>query len=177
MDRAPPFAELGDLPVGRPAVQRHAPAGVARADLTPDPPASILVLLAREALARLEITRVHPRHDPLRSERIDPAVRAAQARAREISQALRAAGLGDLRTLQRLFDDGLSLTDGDYDRRTPMHLAAAEGQVDVVRFLLDRSIDPNARDRWGGTPLGDAEFGDHSNIVALLREHGAESGQ
>ena len=111
-----------------------------------------------------------------RRERIDPAVRAAQGRAREISQALRAAGLGDLRTLQRLFDDGLSLTDGDYDRRTPMHLAAAEGQVEVVRFLLDRSIDPNDRDRWGGTPLGDAEFGNHSNIVELLEKHGAESG-
>ncbi len=111
-----------------------------------------------------------------RHERIDPAIRTTQRRARETSQALRAASLGDIRTLRGLRDDGSSLQDGDYDRRTPMHLAAAEGQVDVIRFLLEHSVDPNTRDRWGGTPLADAEFGDHKAIVELLREHNAELG-
>ena len=111
-----------------------------------------------------------------RRERIDPAVRSAQTRARETSQALRAAELGDLRTLQRLFDDGSSLGDGDYDRRTPMHLAAAEGQAEVVSFLLERGVDPNSHDRWGGTPLADAEFGQHTEVVELLKAHKAEVG-
>ena len=57
-----------------------------------------------------------------------------------------------------------------------MHLAAAEGQVEVIRFLLEHSVDPNTHDRWGGTPLADAEFGDHGAIVELLREHNAELG-
>jgi glutaminase len=109
-------------------------------------------------------------------ERIDPGVRTAQTRARETSQALRAAGLGDLRTLQRLLDDGSSLMDGDYDRRTPMHLAAAEGQTEVVRFLLERAVDPNSRDRWGGTPLADAEFAKHADVIELLKGHDAEMG-
>jgi glutaminase len=124
-----------------------------------------------------ETFRVHL-YDGLsaRHERIDPRVRAAQSRARETSQALRAASLGDIRTLQRLFDDGCTLKDGDYDRRTPMHLAAAEGQLAVVRFLLERGVNPNTSDRWGGTPLGDAEFGNHADVADLLKSHDAEIG-
>jgi ankyrin repeat protein len=109
-------------------------------------------------------------------ERIDPAVRASQVRAQETSQLLRAASIGEMRTLQRLIDDGASLSSGDYDRRTPMHLAAAEGQLQIVRFLLDHSVDPNIEDRWGGTPLGDAEFGKHTDVVDLLKAHKAELG-
>ena len=109
-------------------------------------------------------------------ERIDPSARAVQVRARETSQLLRAASIGDMRTLQRMVDDGSSLSDGDYDRRTPMHLAAAEGQLQVVRFLLEHSVDPNIADRWGGTPLGDAEFGNHAKVVELMKSHNAESG-
>ena len=30
------------------------------------------------------------------------------------------------------------LSCADYDRRTPLHLAAAENQADVVRFFIDR---------------------------------------
>ena len=109
-------------------------------------------------------------------ERIDPAVRATQSRARETSQALRAASLGDIRTLRRLLDDGSNLQRGDYDRRTPMHLAAAEGQIEVIRFLLEHSVDPNTSDRWGGTPLADAEFEGHGSVVELFNSHKAEMG-
>jgi glutaminase len=112
----------------------------------------------------------------IKGERSDPRIRAAQLRALLTSQALRAAGSGDVRTLQRLFDDGLTLEEGDYDRRTPLHLAAAEGQPEVVSFLLDHSVAPNALDRWGGTSLDDAELGSHTEVVELLRQHGAKSG-
>lgn len=109
-------------------------------------------------------------------ERIDPAFRTSQTRAQEISHALRAAELGDQRTLQRLTDDGTNLADGDYDHRTPMHLAAAEGQTEVANFLLERGVDPNNRDRWGGTPLADATLGKHEAVIELLKRHNAEIG-
>mgnify|MGYP003572629382 FL=1 len=112
-----------------------------------------------------------------RSDRIDPRVPAARLRAHQTSQALRAANIGDLRTLQHLFDDHADLSKGDYDLRTPMHLAAAEGHLEVVRFLLEKDISPNTRDRWGGTPLNDAELGEHSDVIDLLKQRGAEPGE
>jgi glutaminase len=46
------------------------------------------------------------------------------------------------------------LTDlGDYDRRTCVHLAAAEGHEDVLKFLLMHGANPHPKDRWGNTPL------------------------
>ena len=111
-----------------------------------------------------------------RSNRIDPRVTTARSRARQTSLALRAANIGDLRSLQHLFDDHADLSKGDYDNRTPMHLAATEGNLEVVRFLLENEISANLHDRWGGTPLDDAELGNHSNVIELLKQHGAEPG-
>ena len=47
-------------------------------------------------------------------------------------------------------------TMGDYDFRTPLHLAACAGSVEAAVVLLDHGADPNARDRWDRTPLHDA---------------------
>ena len=111
-----------------------------------------------------------------RSSRIDPRVTTARSRARQTSLALRAANIGDIRSLQHLYDDNADLSKGDYDNRTPMHLAAAEGHLEVVRFLLDNEISANHHDRWGGTPLDDAELGNHTDVIELLKQHGAEPG-
>ena len=37
----------------------------------------------------------------------------------------------------RLYTNGADMNHGDYDKRTPLHLAAVEGQLDCVRFLLE----------------------------------------
>ena len=78
--------------------------------------------------------------------------------------------------MQRLVSDHADLGTGDYDLRTPMHLSAAEGHLDVVRFLLDHGVSPNTADRWGGTPIDDAELRGHSVVVELLRQHDAKHG-
>lgn len=46
----------------------------------------------------------------------------------------------------------------------------------MVRFLLEHNVNPNAPDRWGGTPLDDAELGGHSDVIDLLKQHHAENG-
>ncbi|GAA6088800.1 glutaminase kidney isoform, mitochondrial isoform X1, partial [Tachysurus ichikawai] len=59
----------------------------------------------------------------------------------------------------------------DYDSRSALHVAAAEGHVDVVRFLLEAcKVNPVPKDRWGNTPLDEAtHFGHHEvNLDGML---------
>jgi len=63
---------------------------------------------------------------------------------------------------------GGNLGCSDYDGRTAMHLAASEGQIKVIQWLLDRGVRKNPRDRWGSTPIEDAEREGHIKIVSLL---------
>ena len=48
------------------------------------------------------------------------------------------------------------LSKGDYDGRTPLHLAAAEGHVEMLNYLLSKNVDPAPKDRWGNTPFFEA---------------------
>ena len=108
--------------------------------------------------------------------RIDPRVSLAQWKASITSQALWAASSGDLWTLRRLHAEQVNLDQGDYDERTPLHLAAAEGHIEVVRFLLKAGVDVNTIDRWGGTPLDDAIHNQQTEVETLLRESNAVEG-
>jgi glutaminase len=52
---------------------------------------------------------------------------------------------------------GVDLNLGDYDKRTPLHVAAASGQVKIVLWLIEEANVLNSPvDRWGATPLNDA---------------------
>lgn len=67
-----------------------------------------------------------------------------------------AAGSGDIDEVKYLLKQGASVNQGDYDNRTPLHLAASEGHLEVVQMLLQYGANPSLKDRWGGTPLQDA---------------------
>lgn len=60
------------------------------------------------------------------------------------------------------------------DKRTPLHLAAAEGCYSSVAWLLSHEVDVNPVDRFKRTPLEDAVRGDHGEVVQLLVSHGAK---
>ena len=86
----------------------------------------------------------------------------------------KAAANGDLRSLRTLIvDKGASVNAGNCDGRRALHLAAAEGHREVVKFLLECRVDVNAQDRWGGTPLQDARQGGHTRVAELLLRAGA----
>ncbi len=101
-------------------------------------------------------------------------------RRSEVEQALypvllcSAASLGDLKGLRRMYDGGADPTAADYDGRTALHLAAAEGHAEVVSFLIARGATVNAKDRWGATPLYDAVQNGHEDAADRLLEGGAE---
>ncbi len=85
-----------------------------------------------------------------------------------------AASLGDLDGLRRMCEGGADPATADYDGRTALHLAAAEGHAEVVAYLLSRGAPASARDRWGATPLHDAVQNGHERAADRLLEQGAK---
>ena len=83
----------------------------------------------------------------------------------QITQILATNGKADGKRLVNL---------GDYDSRTPLHVAAAEGNQSCVLKLLDEDANPNPEDRWGHTPLYDACNHTHTPCVVVLIRFGAE---
>ena len=117
------------------------------------------------------------------SDKRDPRVSRSQQQSNEVTEVVWAASKGDLHALQDQLSRGASLVCADYDLRTPLHLAAAEGQQHIVQLFVDRreagdaDIDINPRDRWGGTPLDDAVLQGHEDIAEMLRQAGARPGR
>ena len=104
---------------------------------------------------------------------------------------------GSLSSIQRYLMAGVDLGQCNYDRRTPLHVAAAEGHYDVVEFLLTKAKVPTSpldrycewRDhfieanlisffcfRWSRTPLDEAQAFGHDSVVKLLQQNGAQNG-
>ena len=83
-------------------------------------------------------------------------------------RAIYAASIGDISELKRLVAHGHDLNTADYDGRTPLHLACAEGQVDAARYLLDQGVETQPRDRWGNTPLKDAMRHEQDAVKVLF---------
>lgn len=89
--------------------------------------------------------------------------------------ALYAAAEGDLSELQKLLLSGVSANICDYDGRSLLHLAASEGHLRIVKYLLKHHvIDLEATDRWGGTPITDAINNGHTAVATYLKLHELE---
>lgn len=77
--------------------------------------------------------------------------------------------------VRRIFMGGdISVDESDYDDRTPLHLAASNGHISMVKHLvIVHGADINVIDRYNGTPISDAVRGRHSECAAFLRQQGA----
>jgi glutaminase len=80
--------------------------------------------------------------------KIDPRKRVGELEKDEIISMLFAARSGDLNALRRIYIRGVNLELADYDMRTALHVAASEGQMEIVKFLLDvAKVKPDPVDR------------------------------
>ena len=80
--------------------------------------------------------------------------------------------------IKRLVDNGVDPNEADYDGRTAMHLAASEGNMEVLKYLISIQANIMCRDRFNGTPLEDTvrhhfEIRNAVQAEKLLRDHGA----
>ena len=83
---------------------------------------------------------------------------------------------GNLDQLRRLISNHCNPDEADYDARTAMHLAASNGHLESVKFLISSWAVPNPVVRWGGTPLSDAIRHNHADVQKYLAEVGGVIG-
>lgn len=104
------------------------------------------------------------------STKLDPRQCKPSMNSHAVYSAIEAASNGDVDELKRLVGFGIDLNNADYDGRTPLHLAAAEGRLEAVRFLINKGVAIQPRDRWENTPLNDARRHGQGPVVELLEQ-------
>ncbi|XP_053879524.1 ankyrin repeat domain-containing protein 26 isoform X8 [Malaclemys terrapin pileata] len=108
-----------------------------------------------------------------------PACRASlpgvgyELREKELGKLHRAAAGGDLGKLQQLLKKH-DINQLDKENRTPLHLACANGHLDVVTYLVDNKCKLNLCDNDNRSPLMKAVQCQQEKCATMLLEHGAE---
>lgn len=66
-----------------------------------------------------------------------------------------------------------TIYDGDESKGSPLHRAAANGHIEVAKFLIDHGADIELKSTQGSTPLYLAVVGAHKAMLELLLDRGA----
>ncbi|KAM4698662.1 glutaminase kidney isoform, mitochondrial isoform 1-T1 [Rhinophrynus dorsalis] len=113
-------------------------------------------------------------YDNLRhfAKKLDPRREGGDQRVKSVINLLFAAYTGDVSALRRFALSAMDMEQRDYDSRTALHVASAEGHVEVVRFLLEAcKVNPFPKDRWNNTPMDEAMHFGHHDVVKILQEY------
>ena len=80
---------------------------------------------------------------------------------------------GNLRRMRLLHFAGANIN-ARGNSGVPLFLAAGEGKLEVVRYLLDEGADVNAHENLGNTALAEAAYYGHLTVVKELLLRGAD---
>lgn len=105
------------------------------------------------------------------SNKVDPRLDRKVKHINQNYSLIWAACQGDIDEIKRLFAHGVDLNQGDYDKRTAMHLAATEGHIEVIEYLLKKGAKTDVKDRFGSTPFMDAKINKHKNIIKIMETY------
>lgn len=95
--------------------------------------------------------------------------------SKESNGLCRAVQLGDLETVESVIELDPSFLNQTtvFDRQSLLHIAAAYGQIDILSWLLNRSMDPDVLNRHKQTPLMMAAMRGKFSCVQMLIKAGA----
>ncbi|KAK6944188.1 Major sperm protein (MSP) domain [Dillenia turbinata] len=85
-----------------------------------------------------------------------------------------AARKGDVRTINRLLENGAAINGRDQHCWTALHRASFKGKIDAVKALIEKGIDIDARDADGYTALHCAVESGHVEVIEMLVKKGAD---
>ncbi len=88
-----------------------------------------------------------------------------------LHEAVKAGDLEKIKTLVTQKNERINQP--DENGMTPLHWAAANGHLDIARFLVKKGANPNAKDKDGDVPLHVAAARAKYDITSLLLKNGA----
>jgi Amt family ammonium transporter len=131
--------------------------------------------------ACIDLLQRHAKSGPIAADVVGAKATGAAAAAAEETQSLAGGSVRELCAaaqdnnvdeMRRLVKRGASIHATDYDGRSPLHLAASNGHVEAIEFILSfPGVNVNALDRWRNTPLNEALKANRAAAAALLRKH------
>ncbi|BET03251.1 Ankyrin repeat [Nesidiocoris tenuis] len=88
---------------------------------------------------------------------------------------IRAASVNDEDLVRSLLGKGVNPSCQDNQLRTPLHVSACKGYVNIVRLLLENGANPHMRDPIGNTALHLAACTNNIDVVLLLLRAGTDA--
>ncbi len=132
--------------------------------------------VSQATLSRWEKGAVEPtigmRHRILKiMQEIDPLDEPEKSTSvKTVCEFIFEASNGNTKSIQAMLSQGVDVNCEDYDQRTALHLAAAEGHRDTVLVLLANGANADKCDRWGTTARKAAIESGHHDIADLIRQ-------
>lgn len=81
------------------------------------------------------------------------------------------AAAGNLCGLKNFREAGMDFHMSDFDGRTALHFAASGGHLSCVQFVVEQcGVAIQGTDRWGNTPLDEAEIFGRDDVAEYLRK-------